>query len=55
MSEWETEQEVPRTREAEQVISVFLPDHFLYRGEVRTVVHFGGWCGGGVENTKDKS
>lgn len=29
----------------------FLPDHFLYRGVVRTVVHVG-WCG--VENTKKK-
>lgn len=32
----------------------FLPDHFLYRGVVRTVLRFLGGVGG-VENTKDKS
>lgn len=36
---------------------VFLPDHFLYRGVVRTVVHVLGSAegGGGAENKKDKS
>lgn len=34
---------------------VFLPDHFLYRGVVRTVVHVLGSAEEGAENKKDKS
>lgn len=34
---------------------VFLPDHFLYRGVVRTVVHVLGSAGEGAENKKDQS
>lgn len=45
MFEGEMEQVMPKTREVEEVICVFLPDHFLYRGVERTVVHFLGSVG----------
>lgn len=57
MSEWVMEQVVPRTREVRvrwDEDSVFLPDHFLYRGVVRTVVRvLGSWGRGGGAETKE--
>lgn len=38
-----------------RILWFFLPDHFLYRGVVRTVVHVLGRAGGGGQKKKDKS